>query len=43
MTKSETMRQRLLEAKGRGEKGEGLLTEIRNKKKDDVYAELLKK
>jgi hypothetical protein len=51
LTKSETMKKRLLEAKKRGEVGddfwlsasEGSLNEIWNNEEDDVYAELLEK
>ncbi len=51
LTKSETMKKRLLEAKQRGENGdefwlaasESSLDEIWNNEEDDVYAELLEK
>ncbi len=51
LTKSETMKKRLLEAKQRGEDGddfwlsasENSLNEIWNNEEDDIYAELLKK
>jgi hypothetical protein len=53
LTKSETMKKRLLEAKQRGEDisgdefrllaGDSSLNEIWNNEEDDVYAELLKK
>ncbi len=52
LTKSETMKQRLLEAKERGEKtgdnfwlaaSEDSLRQIWNNEEDDVYAELLEK
>ncbi len=50
VTKSETMKKRLLEAKLRGEDGdfwlaasEDSLHEIWNNEEDDVYAELLEK
>lgn len=51
LTKSETMKQRLLEAKRRGENNddfwlaasENSLNEIWDNEEDDVYAELLKK
>lgn len=52
-TRSETMKRRLLEAKGRAEEttdtdfwiaaSEDSLNEIRDNEKDDVYAELLEK
>lgn len=43
LTKSETMKKRLVEAKERGENGEDLLNEIWNNEEDDVYGELVKK
>ncbi len=51
LTKSETMKKRLLEAKQRNEDGgdfwlaasEDSLNEIWNNEEDDIYAELLKK
>lgn len=43
LTKSETMKKRLLEAKQRGENAEDSSNEIWNNEADDVYAELLRR